>query len=806
MQTLDDYLTGEFHTDKRALRELEQAVEKVVRTLVLTCDESQGWAYQIEKKYTKPGSVSQSTILMITSALGMALNLDQAVNIEGERTEFDFPPLKSKVSANGEELKDAARDRLGKAVEVLKKDIGTRKRTVSSSYGEADPITTPYLVRTSRYEPAGRALKEVVEAQLESENYKDFNFDRASSFWKNTDDPAVEVEAKPKQQASETEPLKARPKDQASSCAFIPLKVLRSWVLQQTQANAVHDKADEFRRFFETRLHDQLSFSEIPDSRFDPAELAFCLEGLLISQRSAVDRVLMDRVLGVMGRAQEREAHWRPTTPFLSTQQGFTLFPVSVEVANSLLRSCVRFDGDAVHGTMGTKYRHLFQRYWQWLNARREEFRCKIDGTEHSVVGWHSEHVNRTGLIHTWETALVLEFMVAYHRFLQAHIARVTLDLSRFKYERPTIGAKEPQDWNEVVKSFEPVSSLGDKLKVYETVGNRFVTPRQNGASSSEPDWSILLYGPPGTGKTTLADNLAKHLGWRLITITVSDFLAGGGAELEARAKAIFEVLQAQSNAVVLFDEIDNFLLDRDTRRYADQDSAFQFMTPGMLTKINDLRKSERVIFIIATNYENRIDPAIKRPGRIDHQLLLLPFDGAQRKSKLIEFDKKRPKGHQKTENAIDDLTKKSLFLSYTELKGLANSPKAKSNADFAQALEQAPRSVRLESYRHRFPPLPNESDKACLEEPGHYPIEEFLALLALRLETEEPLSNSEEEVVKRALIALDLTERPNGEVDATNKVSEALRSFAPRLPEEVTETVKKTLADAANPDTGGQQ
>src|SRR5690606_41411447 len=51
----------------------------------------------------------------------------------------------------------------------------------------------------------------------------------------------------------------------------------------------------KFRQYFESLLHDHLSYSTIPDSRFDPAELAFCLEGLLRIQRSSVDRALMDR-------------------------------------------------------------------------------------------------------------------------------------------------------------------------------------------------------------------------------------------------------------------------------------------------------------------------------------------------------------------------------------------------------------------------------------------------------------------------------------------------------------------------------
>ena len=58
-------------------------------------------------------------------------------------------------------------------------------------------------------------------------------------------------------------------------------------------------------------------------------------------------------------------------------------------------------------------------------------------------------------------------------------------------------------------------------------------------------------------------------------------------------------MLGAQSACVILFDEIDSFLLDRDSEHYRRQDTLFQFLTPGMLTKINDLRKAARSIFII---------------------------------------------------------------------------------------------------------------------------------------------------------------------------------------------------------------
>ena len=121
-------------------------------------------------------------------------------------------------------------------------------------------------------------------------------------------------------------------------------------------------------------------------------------------------------------------------------------------------------------------------------------------------------------------------------------------------------------------------------------------------------------------------------------------------------------MLQAQPRAVVLFDEIDQFMLDRDSKYFRDQDTVFQFLTPGMLTKLNDLRASKSVLFVIATNYEERIDAAIKRQGRIDQHLLLLPADRERRK-KFV--------GQLWTSGTIDldEAAAKSVFLSHNDMK-----------------------------------------------------------------------------------------------------------------------------------------
>jgi SpoVK/Ycf46/Vps4 family AAA+-type ATPase len=137
------------------------------------------------------------------------------------------------------------------------------------------------------------------------------------------------------------------------------------------------------------------------------------------------------------------------------------------------------------------------------------------------------------------------------------------------------------------------------------------------------------------------------------------------------RAKAIFYVLKEQSQAVVLFDEIDRLILDRDSKLYREQGDMFQFMTPGMLTKLHELRDEEHVIFLIATNYADRIDPAAKRIGRIDTKLLVTPPDIQQRIRILQRSLEKNFKLTMPTD-AVLPAAKASALSIYGELEELA--------------------------------------------------------------------------------------------------------------------------------------
>jgi ATPase family associated with various cellular activities (AAA) len=184
------------------------------------------------------------------------------------------------------------------------------------------------------------------------------------------------------------------------------------------------------------------------------------------------------------------------------------------------------------------------------------------------------------------------------------------------------------------------VSALRDGLTAPDPEPKRRPTRSARGSKpkSATPTRAVLLCGPPGTSKTSLIEAVAKQLAddlvdkqpgrylVYLVQLSPADFLLDGPDKVEHRAKRIFDYLTQMENVVVLFDEIDRLILDRGSPEYDAQEDVFQFMTPSMLPKLTALRKRGSVVrFAIATNYSERIDPAIARRGRIDESFVIAP-------------------------------------------------------------------------------------------------------------------------------------------------------------------------------------
>jgi cell division protease FtsH len=129
-----------------------------------------------------------------------------------------------------------------------------------------------------------------------------------------------------------------------------------------------------------------------------------------------------------------------------------------------------------------------------------------------------------------------------------------------------------------------------------------------------------LLGGPPGSGKTLLASAIARSAGWDFVSTSMSAWFAKKEGHLGDVTKAtaqFFDTLMASKRPIVaLIDELDA-LPDRASLSSRNAEWWTPIIT-GTLLQIDRLRKAETpVLLFAATNYPDRIDEAVKRPGRL---------------------------------------------------------------------------------------------------------------------------------------------------------------------------------------------
>ena len=132
----------------------------------------------------------------------------------------------------------------------------------------------------------------------------------------------------------------------------------------------------------------------------------------------------------------------------------------------------------------------------------------------------------------------------------------------------------------------------------------------------------LLLSGPPGVGKTSFARALAKTARVPLVATSVaewnaSDYLSG---TLQAIRKA-FAQARAQAPCILFIDELDG-ISDRAQIR----GEHVQYWTQVVnlfLELLAGVEERPGVVVVAASNYPEKIDPAVKRAGRLDREIAI---------------------------------------------------------------------------------------------------------------------------------------------------------------------------------------
>lgn len=127
----------------------------------------------------------------------------------------------------------------------------------------------------------------------------------------------------------------------------------------------------------------------------------------------------------------------------------------------------------------------------------------------------------------------------------------------------------------------------------------------------------VLLYGPPGTGKTLLAKAVANESGSNFISISGPEIMSKFYGESEKKIRNIFKEAEKNSPSIIFIDEIDSIAPKREEVK----GEVERRVVSQLLSMMDGLKSRGKVIVIAATNRQNALDPALRRPGRFDREI-----------------------------------------------------------------------------------------------------------------------------------------------------------------------------------------
>nr|XP_033776141.1 spermatogenesis-associated protein 5-like protein 1 [Geotrypetes seraphini]XP_033776142.1 spermatogenesis-associated protein 5-like protein 1 [Geotrypetes seraphini] len=132
----------------------------------------------------------------------------------------------------------------------------------------------------------------------------------------------------------------------------------------------------------------------------------------------------------------------------------------------------------------------------------------------------------------------------------------------------------------------------------------------------------VLLIGPPGVGKTLLVKAVAQEAGAYLLSINGPAVHGSRPGESEENVRHLFQQAReaAAGGPTLLFiDEIDSLCPRRGNSSRAPENR----VVAQLLTLMDGMGSEKEIIVMAATNRPDALDPALRRPGRFDREVVI---------------------------------------------------------------------------------------------------------------------------------------------------------------------------------------
>jgi cell division protease FtsH len=238
---------------------------------------------------------------------------------------------------------------------------------------------------------------------------------------------------------------------------------------------------------------------------------------------------------------------------------------------------------------------------------------------------------------------------------------------------RGTLGATKP----ETVKASKTEPVLWEEVQGVDAAKDELMDvaewlrdPDRFAALGAQPPRGVLLFGPPGTGKTMLARAVAAQAGVDFFSASGSSFVemfVGRGA---ARIRRLFKEARKSGRAVIFIDELDAVGGARSGSGDGGSSEREQALNQLLVELDGFERDPGTVIVIAASNYVDKLDKALLRPGRFDRQVLVAPPDRTGREAILRAHAKDKPLG---PDLDLTDVARKTTGMTGAQLANALN-------------------------------------------------------------------------------------------------------------------------------------